>query len=365
DQLTQRQSILVEQLKPLRRDKMKISKEIEILKEAQKEGVSISKWLNSVKRNETLNDKNICPICHTPNAELNEIAYKIYEAEKWIESELEAISNTDYSFDKEIEKYKQEIEILNIEITRLQSEFDINQELINQVIKEKPIEESIFYAQRRVIAEANYLIEKRKQTIANDLALLSDRVDKLNNLVSNNNKNISENYQNAKDEIEAIMNFIVSELYFEHQPPNLKFELNPSNTNDAYKLYQYNNEEKDKMYMSQMGSASNYLACHIGLFVSFLCYFSLRDNSKVPSMLFLDQPSQTYFTSGKKLEEDVDIARVKKIYDTLIEWISYISAKKGFEPQIIVSDHIEHLGKNTEYLKKYFRANWRNGNGFI
>ena len=114
-----------------------------------------------------------------------------------------------------------------------------------------------------------------------------------------------------------------------------------------------------------MGSASNYLACHIGLFVGFLSYFSLRDNSKVPSMLFLDQPSQVYFTSGKKLEEDDDIARVKQIYDTLITWIDFVQDTKKFKPQIIVSDHIEHLGKNAEYLKQYFRVNWRNEKGFI
>lgn len=364
DKLSERQRNIEEKLKPLRREKMRLSKERDALLEAQNEGAGLSMWLNSIKKTKIEPNINICPVCKNPSIKLKEIASKIYEAESWLEIELEEIANTEQSFEKEIAKLNIEILAFKEEIDKLQREYEINEDIIRGLQKEQPLEEQAYYAQRNVISEANFLKKKWKKINEIEYATLSDNMERLQNQISIKNKDIAKSYEDAKNEIQGIMNAVVKELYFEHQPPNLEFELNPNN-DDKYELFHYDIENDDKMYLNQMGSASNYLACHIGLFVGFLSYFSLRDNSKVPSMLFLDQPSQVYFTSGKELEKDHDVARVKQIYDTLLSWIDFINIEKKFKPQIIVSDHIEHLGKNAEYLKKYFRKNWRDGKGFI
>jgi hypothetical protein len=157
------------------------------------------------------------------------------------------------------------------------------------------------------------------------------------------------------------MSWVVERLDFEHKLPELYLELNPQKS-VPYKLY-HNNTGEERIFLRQIGSVSNALACHIGLFLSFLNYFSNQENSKVPSFLFFDQPSQVYFPSGK---DNKDVERVAQIYETILDEIGAIESDTGFAPQIIIADHIKDLGEKTINLYgHYFKADWRNGEGFI
>ena len=201
DKLSERQQNIIEELKPLRREKMRFSKERDALIDAQTEGVGLTKWLNSTKRTNIQTDINICPICNNPNIELNEIASKIYEAEKWIEIELEEIANTEQSFEKEISIFNIKIEKLKQQIEKLQNEYEINDNIIKGLLREKPLEEQVYYAQRNVIAEANFLKRKWKKIDEKEYATLSDKLEKLQKQISNKNKDIAKSYEDAKNEI--------------------------------------------------------------------------------------------------------------------------------------------------------------------
>ena len=97
--------------------------------------------------------------------------------------------------------------------------------------------------------------------------------------------------------------------------------------------------------------------------LSFLNYFSHQEKSKVPSILFFDQPSQVYFPSGK---DNTDIIKVGQIYETILDEIELIEKETGITPQIIIADHIKDLGDETVNLyEHYFKADWRYGNGLI
>ncbi len=173
--------------------------------------------------------------------------------------------------------------------------------------------------------------------------------------------NETEKYDTEKKIIETEMSRIVEKLDFEHKPPELYFELKP-NRQDTFKLY-HNSLGDERIFLRQIGSASNALACHIGLFLSFLNYFSSQPKSKVPSILFFDQPSQVYFPSGT---DNTDIEKVGQIYETILDEIERIEKETGIIPQIIVADHIKDLGDKTVKLyEHYFKADWRHGKGLI
>ena len=93
----------------------------------------------------------------------------------------------------------------------------------------------------------------------------------------------------AEDFINLNMNKLATTLDFEDEfkPINLKFELSNGNF-DIYQLQ----ANKDKVYLSEMGSGANWVSCHIVLFLSLLRYFSSQKNSSIPSIMFFDQPSQ-------------------------------------------------------------------------
>ncbi|EPE63609.1 hypothetical protein I140_10682, partial [Pasteurella multocida 93002] len=57
------------------------------------------------------------------------------------------------------------------------------------------------------------------------------------------------------------------------------------------------------IYLRTMGSGANWLYCHITLFLALHRYFIELDhkgiNCSIPSLLFLDQPTQVYFPNFK------------------------------------------------------------------
>jgi Protein of unknown function (DUF3732) len=172
---------------------------------------------------------------------------------------------------------------------------------------------------------------------------------------------LNEKYENERKIIEDTMNLIVERLDFEHKPPQLNFELKPY-AEFSFSLFNINLDD-ERIPFRQIGSASNALACHIGLFLSLLNYFCNQEKSKVPSILFLDQPSQVYFPSGK---DNNDIEKVGQIYETILDYITKIEEESGIVPQIIIADHIRDLGENNvELYGHYFKADWRDGSGLI
>ena len=132
-----------------------------------------------------------------------------------------------------------------------------------------------------------------------------------------------------------------------------------------------------------MGSGANWLYSHICLFLSILKYFaSLGDKALVPSILFLDQPSQVYFPATvdinengfdaeglKKLENksaDEDLKAVTNLFIQIINVINDMKEAYGFMPQVIISDHADHLDLGEYDFNDYVVSRWRGKEqGFI
>ena len=74
-----------------------------------------------------------------------------------------------------------------------------------------------------------------------------------------------------------------------YKPINLHFSFE---TFDLYHL----TPENEKIYLRSMGSGANWLYCHVTLFLAMHKYFAeLGEKCAIPSVLFLDQPTQVYF----------------------------------------------------------------------
>src|SRR5690606_22291665 len=63
--------------------------------------------------------------------------------------------------------------------------------------------------------------------------------------------------------------------------------------------------ENEKIYLRSMGSGANWLYCHITLFLALHKYFAeLHNKCAIPSVLFLDQPTQVYFPNFNRDTSD-------------------------------------------------------------
>jgi hypothetical protein len=311
---------------------------------------------------DSLKDNYLCPICNNISWETNLEILKIKQAEKDLQNELRSIAKTNIDFTNEINDIRAKIKLLDNEIKDLNKRKNdiINQ---NKELNEfKNLEKLQLKAQTKVELLADNINLFLKQPLQFDDY---ERDIRQRNAIKEQLKEytFTEEYKDATKEIKEKMETVVAMLDFEYNPPDLHFELNPVNTL-AYKLY-HNDKAKGRMFLNQIGSASNALACHIGMFISFLYYFASEKNSKVPSILFLDQPSQVYFPTLENGVEDNDTLRVKEIYETLETWIDTIESETKIRPQIIVADHIKNLGNYTKNIHKYFVAEWRDGKKFI
>ena len=125
----------------------------------------------------------------------------------------------------------------------------------------------------------------------------------------------------------------------------------------------WHDTNKRKVFLRSMGSGANWLYSHLTLFLALHRYFcGIGDHCLIPSILFLDQPSQVYFPSvldnaiefspkelaekegdARKRPVDDDIKAVTNLYSQLVKFCQETSKETGIEPQIIVTDHADNL----------------------
>jgi hypothetical protein len=102
----------------------------------------------------------------------------------------------------------------------------------------------------------------------------------------------------------------------------------------------------DPVTMDRMGSAENWLACHLIAHLALHEYFVTADRP-VPRFLILDQPTQVYYPPERDAEgslsglRDEDQEAVRRIYDVLMDFAESLAPHL----QVIVTDHAD-LGGN-------------------
>ncbi len=362
NKLQNRQEKIEIEIEELLSEQLAYDRQISKIKKQTEQGTDYLLFLNKYKQQAELFDiqqEYNCPICGKQNEELSIEAVEIIDAKEWLKQELISVPVQTEKFDNELNRFKKASGELTKRIKTLKTEFNRNKAILDKITKEKNLNEQKQKAKWKVGSDAEIYNDRKIPFDDKYLDELKSKLTKFKEHRSTYNE--ADKYIVEQKVIEDEMSRIVEKLDFEHKPPELNFELRP-NRNETFKLY-HNTIGNERIFLRQIGSASNALACHIGLFLSFLSYFSNQTKSKVPSILFFDQPSQVYFPSGT---DNTDIEKVGQIYETILDEIQKIEADTGIVPQIIVADHIKDLGDETVQLyEHYFKADWRNGKGLI
>ena len=323
---------------------------------------------------EAINGEVECPFCHhttdVTKTEINRLTVAI----NWLNSELKKSPQRLDSFlpqkiaiEKEIARIDDEIRHINRElnvILKTNEELEKNKSLEEQTLKIKlKIENVLEWSINESVNLAHYDFDNIQKEINNIERILSEKY------------NIERKLSDAESYINKSMNEIGERLDFEYKPINLHFDI------DTFELYHLKDGNK-KVYLRSMGSGANWLYSHICLFLSILKYFSsLGDKSLVPTILFLDQPSQVYFPAmidmstvgfdaerlketekGEKGKEEVDddMRAVTNLFVQIVNVLKSINELYGYTPQIIISDHADNLnlgGDNT--FESFVRKRWR------
>jgi hypothetical protein len=298
-----------------------------------------------------------CPFCQeNSNVIINE-ANQLEGAINWLNVELKKTPYLLDSFESdknniknEILKIDREIKIIKAKIHNLENitkALESNKSLSEQTLKTKLKIENLLESLISIeTKETEENIKNTKIDIKNFKKQLRDKF------------NVDKKIKEAESYINKEMKLIGNKFDFEesYKPINLKFAL------ESFDLW-HEKEKGDKVYLRSMGSGANWLYSHLTLFLAIHKFFAYRkEESLIPSILFLDQPTQVYFPtsikdnedkfSAKKIEDkkgdadsnlDDDIKAVTNIFNQLVLYCNDTLREIGIEPQIIITDHVDKL----------------------
>lgn len=263
---------------------LKLEKVIASIKYAKSYSETIDRY-EPVK--EAISSNSICPFCHNKNDGTIIEANRLTEAINWLNSELQkspmridSFLPKKREFESELQDINQQIRIINNEISRIN---DINKSLEN----DRSLEEQSLKVRLQIENELEWARNKSIGFDSDNIEDIKKRIEEIENVLLKK-YNVEHKLKEAEDFINKTMYEIGGNLDFEasYKPINLCFDIH------TFELYHLK-ENGTKVYLRSMGSGANWLYSHICLFFAILKYFaSLGDKALVPSILFLDQPSQ-------------------------------------------------------------------------
>ncbi|WP_427871506.1 DUF3732 domain-containing protein [Flavobacterium sp. MMS24-S5] len=327
---------------------------------------------------------NNCRFCGNENVKLIDKQNKLVEAVNWFNTEIGKSKYTIDSFEGDKKSYQRSISLIKKDAARIKQDINNLDKVISSLEKNKSIE---YQAQKAILR-----IEAFLETVQNNnLLRIQDEIDKIKQKKDkieerlNTEYNVDYKMWSAARQINQQMNIIGKELEFEEiykSVLNLKFDIQ---TFELYQQTKIKGKDDKKIYLRSMGSGANWLSSHVSLFTSLLYYFcSLKEKCLIPTILFLDQPSQVYFPTeidkdekfdAKKLKDlgsksdaelDDDINAVTNLFDQLVKFCADTLKETGINPQIIITDHADNLKLENTDFESLVKKRWRKANeGFI
>ncbi|MFS8293756.1 DUF3732 domain-containing protein [Enterobacter hormaechei] len=363
-------NLKVSELRKLQRQASSIAKNIEEEKRLFVNGRKL-KWKDKIQV-----ASSVCPFCHTQNNELLHSAKKLQNAINKVVHNLSHIKPIKAKFESSLVEVKRKIEELKNEITPLNEQILVIETSEKQISAQKSLYENILIIKARLfmLLEGISLgddieLDKNINTVKNDIYKIDEKLK---------DYDIKKGIENANTKVNNYMNTIGKNFEFEesYKPINLHFSFE---TFDLYHL----TEKNEKIYLRSMGSGANWLYSHISLFLALHRFFAeLGNQCSIPSILFLDQPTQVYFPNFRRDESvtfneakaaersdrgknerdlDDDIKAVENLFSQLSSYCNEIKIANGFSPQIIVTDHADDLilSNGTEFETLVNGNRWR------
>lgn len=316
--------------------------------------------------------EQVCPFCFNKNQKTKEKANELSAAINWLNSELKKTHLLQDSLLPELKKNKEELNSIELDLKTVNTDLKKIKDTNLQLQQQKDSSKLIQLIKIKIENLLEEHIEENSKLYETELLKIKSAIEKTESVIKEK-YNINSKIEAAEKYINTQLNKFGANLDFEstYCPINLKFSL------ENFELW-HEKPDHTKVYLSAMGSGANWLNCHISLFTSLLKYFcSLGDTALVPTILFIDQPSQVYFPSTKEADEkfedkefdggnnnDEDIKAVANLYLNLISFCDETEKETSIKPQIIITDHADNLQLNNYNFNDYVRARWRE-RGFI
>ncbi len=336
DDLSQRLAKLRKRLDDVKQLKTSLT-EYSVTVKRRSDRLHISNWLTDLA-----SDAKVCPLCGSDDhprssEEMSRIAsvFEEYEAES------KRVEEIPTSFDREEERLNKELESLIEEQRILRDRYDTlflrDQKTKEEFQKAKTL--FLFLGHLKASVETFEKLQAGGE-LEERIATLVARREHLLQVIDP--KAVERRLSAAKMRIsQYILNYLQTldvEAKYRETPPSLNVkDLN----------MQVISTDRNWHYLSEIGSASNWVSFHLALICALQKFFLEQSWSVVPSFAVFDQPSQVYFPkvkSGEEVEEEDsryddedDEQAVRQIFRTLADAV----AESDGEWQAIILDHAD------------------------
>lgn len=301
---------------------------------------------------------SVCPFCHTEKDSLRQSAEKLKQAITKVSGNLAQARPMKAKFESSLVEVQRNIEVVSNTLTDLNKQITEIENTDEQLAKQKSLYESILMQKAKLFMLLDTLnmaddieLEKEIKDLKKQLKKITDALKEYD---------VQKGLEYASDKVNEYMAEIGTHFEFEasYKPINLKFSF------ETFNLYHLTPDEEE-IYLRSMGSGANWLYCHVTLFLALHRYFAeLGGKCAIPSLLFLDQPTQVYFPNfnrdtSESFEEqkgqearqrtenerpvDEDVKAVENLFSQLSIYCNELELNNGFSPQIIVTDHADNL----------------------
>ena len=168
--------------------------------------------------------------------------------------------------------------------------------------------------------------------------------------------------EGVQERLESILSVISRSLTEWATRLELEHRGNPFRL-DLRRLQLVADAESGPIPMDRMGSAANWIGCHLMAHLALHSWFVKRSRP-VPRFLFLDQPSQAYFPAERDIHVSINVLKdedrlaVVRMFELMRDVVQELHP--GL--QIIVT---EHADINEEWYQQAVIERWRNGAALI
>jgi septal ring factor EnvC (AmiA/AmiB activator) len=301
---------------------------------------------------------SVCPFCHTEKDSLRQSAEKLQQAITKVSGNLAQARPMKAKFESSLVDVQRNIEVVSRALTELNQQIAEIEKTDKQLAEQKSLYESVVMQKAKLFALLDNLNMADDAELEKEIKEVRKQLKKINDDLKQ--YDVQKGLERASAKVNEYMVEIGRHFSFEasYKPINLHFSFE---TFDLYHL----TPENERIYLRSMGSGANWLYCHVTLFLALHKYFAeLGDKCAIPSILFLDQPTQVYFPNfnrdnsnsfeeQKSKEEeqrtdkdrpvDEDVKAVENLFSQLLTYCNEVKTNYGFSPQIIVTDHADNL----------------------
>jgi hypothetical protein len=335
----------------LRAAKNFVSDENEYVNEA---GVHVSR-LKSIELFNEKSDKHICPVCNSKLTK-NQIP-SVAE----IENSLHELNSQIRIVEEKSPQIKKAIRDLEEKLISIKHQLKDNRKAIEAVqrsnrelgkIREHNVQRGYLIGRISIYLESLPQLENTSE-LKRDIQIANEKINELKLELSESE--VEQRLEHIISRLSSYMDVWAKEFKLEHS--NYPFRL------DINKLTVIVDTDDDFIPMYAMGSAENWLGCHLMTYFALHKWFVTKKRP-VPRFLFMDQPSQVYFPEDKDAnriddpEKEIDRDKVKNIYNAALTLVNELNPNL----QIIITDH---ANLDEPWFQECIIKNWREGKKLV